>query len=179
MEQLETARLILRPFTEADAADLYEYAKDSRVGPVTGWPPHKNIEESRRILKMFMDGGEVLAIVWKETGKVIGSIGLHRRDPEEETKDLPHREVGCCLSPAYWERGIMPEAVAECLRYGFEDLGLALVWYAFYDGNDRSRRVAEKCGFSHRFTRTDCVELMGEERTAHYYALTREEWQAR
>ena len=38
---LETPRLILRPFAPADAADLYEYAQDPRVGPAAGWPPHR------------------------------------------------------------------------------------------------------------------------------------------
>ena len=37
--ELETERLILRPFTEEDAADLYEYARDPRVGPPAGWKP--------------------------------------------------------------------------------------------------------------------------------------------
>ena len=44
---LETERLLLRKWTEADADSLYTYAKDPEVGPVAGWPPHKNVEESR------------------------------------------------------------------------------------------------------------------------------------
>ena len=46
---LETQRLILRKWTEEDAESLFEYAKDPEVGPITGWPPHKNVEESRRL----------------------------------------------------------------------------------------------------------------------------------
>ena len=42
---LETQRLILRKWTEEDAESLFEYAKDPEVGPITGWPPHKNVEE--------------------------------------------------------------------------------------------------------------------------------------
>ena len=37
--QIKTERLLLRPFAEADAADLYKYAKDPEVGPAAGWPP--------------------------------------------------------------------------------------------------------------------------------------------
>ena len=44
--QLETKRTILRPFTEADAPDLFAYAKDPRVGPIAGWKPHESVEES-------------------------------------------------------------------------------------------------------------------------------------
>lgn len=49
--QIKTKRLLLRPFEEADAADLYMYAKDSEVGPAAGWPPHANIDESRNIIR--------------------------------------------------------------------------------------------------------------------------------
>ena len=44
---LTTERLILRPFEESDAASVYEYAKDERVGPITGWPVHTSEENSR------------------------------------------------------------------------------------------------------------------------------------
>lgn len=48
---LETPRLWLRPFRDSDAADVYAYAKDPRVGPIAGWQPHKSPEESRQILR--------------------------------------------------------------------------------------------------------------------------------
>lgn len=48
---LHTERLLLRPWTEADAESLFEYAKDPDVGPIAGWPPHKSIEESRNVIK--------------------------------------------------------------------------------------------------------------------------------
>ena len=40
---LETNRLILRPWCESDADDLYTYASDPEVGPPAGWPPHTSI----------------------------------------------------------------------------------------------------------------------------------------
>ena len=42
-ERLETDRLILRPWEAQDAADLYSYAKDDRVGPIAGWPVHTGV----------------------------------------------------------------------------------------------------------------------------------------
>lgn len=50
-ERFETRRLILRPWKEADAGELYRYAKDGRVGPVAGWPAHTSVENSREIIK--------------------------------------------------------------------------------------------------------------------------------
>ncbi len=54
--QLETKRTILRPFTEADAPDLFAYAKDPRVGPIAGWKPHESVEESREIIRTVFLG---------------------------------------------------------------------------------------------------------------------------
>ena len=49
--QLATERLILRPWAETDAEDLYRYAKDDRVGPIAGWPPHSSVDNSAEIIR--------------------------------------------------------------------------------------------------------------------------------
>ena len=180
MERLETPRLILRPWrlSEEDAADLYAYARDPRVGPITGWPVHQSLDDSWTVLREFVKDEEELAIEDRASGHVIGAVGLHRRNPDEATAHLPHRELGYCLNSAFWGRGIMPEAARAVIDYGFQHLGLALIWCGHYDGNRRSRRVIEKCGFTHRFSRVEPVPLLMEERLAHYYSLTKEEWLA-
>ena len=76
MKQLFTERLLLRPWQEADAEDLYNYAKDPDIGPIAGWPPHKSIEESRTIIREVFSGKECYAVCLKENGKAIGSIAL-------------------------------------------------------------------------------------------------------
>lgn len=174
--RLETERLILRPFTEADASDLYEYAQDPRVGPAAGWPPHKSVDESREIIGSVFSAPNTFAVVDKLSGKVIGSAGFVGR--HQALLPGPDDEIGYALNPDFWGRGLIPEAVRELLRYGFEELGLSAIWCGHYDFNDKSRRVVEKCGFIHRFTDRTWVELMGEECTELHYALTREEWQS-
>ena len=63
------------------------------------------------------------------------------------------------------------------IRHGFEDLGMWTIWCGYYDGNEKSRRVQEKCGFSYYRTTKDLdVPLMGEKRTGHMNVLTREDW---
>ena len=173
--RLETERLTLRPFTQEDAADLYEYAKDPRVGPAAGWQPHKSVEESREIIGSVFSAPNVFAVVDKPSGKVMGAAGFVGR--HQSLLPGPDDEIGYALSPDFWGRGLMPEAVRELLRYGFEELGLATVWCGHYDFNDKSRRVVEKCGFIYRFTDKTWAEWMEEERTELHYALTREEWQ--
>ena len=49
---METERLILRRWTDADADSLFEYAKNPAVGPIAGWPPHKSIEESKEVMHL-------------------------------------------------------------------------------------------------------------------------------
>lgn len=149
---LETERLLLRHWREEDAEDLFAYAKDDRVGPMAGWSPHKSVEESREVIGFFQSAGDTYAIEWKETGTVIGGIGLHDRRPDEELRHVPQREIGYVLSPEYWGKGIMPEAVNTVLRHGFEDMNLDIIWCGHFDFNNNSRRVVEKTGF--RYLRT-------------------------
>lgn len=73
---LETERLILRRWEDSDAESLYEYAKDPDVGPIAGWPPHQNIEESRDVIKNVLNGREAYAICLKTDRKAIGAIEL-------------------------------------------------------------------------------------------------------
>lgn len=77
--RLETKRLILRPWRGEDAQSLYTYAKDPRVGPIAGWPPHTSAEESRRIIRDVLSADETYAVVLKDGGGgPVGSIGLQR-----------------------------------------------------------------------------------------------------
>lgn len=180
MPVLETRRLILRPFTEADAARVYDYAKDPRVGPAAGWPAHGSEAESLEVIRtVFLAAPHTFAMVEKAGGRVIGSAGFVDRHPDGAEADRPDDELGYALHPGYWGRGLMPEAAAELLRFEFEERGLAQIWCGHYEGNEKSRRVIEKCGFRYRRSARVWVEPMGEERLEHYYLLTKEEWTAR
>ena len=57
--KLKTERLILRPFCETDLNDFYEYASVDGVGQMAGWLPHKNKDETKMILDMFIEGKKI------------------------------------------------------------------------------------------------------------------------
>lgn len=177
MTQLETERLLLRPFTEGDAADLYEYAKDPKVGLPAGWPPHKSLEESREIIRTVFAAPNTFAVVDRASGKVIGSAGFTGKTRAE----FPQKndELGYALSPAFWGRGLMPEAVSELLRYAFGEMGLAAVWCSHYSDNPQSQRVIEKSGFSFQMEETVVDGPTGQEKPTKFYVLTREMWESR
>ncbi len=177
MPVLETERTILRPFTLNDAADVYTYCKDPRVGPIAGWKPHESIEESREIIRTVFSAPDVFAVTDRETGRVIGSAGFvtpHR----EEAHEGRSMEIGYALSPDYWGRGLMPEVVCELLRYGFQELSLDEIWVTHYQENQQSRRVIEKSGFLYAFTEKLSDEFFPERPTCFYF-MTREMWEKR
>ena len=66
---LKTKRLILRPWREDDAQELYKYAADPEVGPAAGWPPHTGVENSREIIRDVLSAPETYAVCLKEDGK--------------------------------------------------------------------------------------------------------------
>lgn len=150
METLETKRLILRPWRESDLEDFHEYCMDPEVGPNAGWKPHETMEESEKILKSFVNCDETedaeRALVLKENGKVIGSVGLlaDRLGHESIGKGC---EIGYVLSHTYWGHGLMPEAVRGVIRFVFEKEKLDYLAVAHFPSNARSKRVIEKCGF--------------------------------
>lgn len=174
---LKTERLILRPWTEDDAEDLFFYARDPEIGPSAGWPPHKSANESREIIKTVLSEPLCYAICLKEDGRPIGSIALKLRGHTDMTDRDDECELGYWVGKPFWGRGIMPEAARELIRCGFEEKGMRAVWCGHYEGNEKSKRVIQKCGFSFvRTTENLDVPLMGEKRTGHAYILTKEEW---
>jgi len=179
---LHTERLILRPWQESDAESLYRYAQNPNVGPIAGWPPHTSVENSRAIIRTILVGDESYAIVLRETGEAIGSIGLITVscDAQYVTISSDEREVGFWIGEPFWGRGLVPEALAELLRHAFEDLHLAAVWCGYYDGNRKSQRAQEKCGFTYHHTEPNQRVLpLNETRTEHFTRLTRAQWQER
>lgn len=146
---LETERLILRAFNYDDVEDLYEYASVKGVGEWAGWEAHKNIEESMKILEMFIKEKKTFAIFHKEDKKVIGSIGIEicRHFLGEEYSSLKGREIGNVLSKNYWDKGIMTEAMKKIIFYCFQVLRYDFLCATYFEINIRSKKVLEKTGF--------------------------------
>lgn len=170
--QLETERLILRPWSELDAAWLYAYAKNPQVGPAAGWPCHTSVKNSEEIIRTVLSVPETYAVVLKECGHPVGSIGLmighasHLELPDTEG------EIGYWLGVPFWGRGLIPEAVNALLDHAFENLKLDKIWCGYFDGNEKSKRVQEKCGFLPHHSIHDMYwPLTGDVHTIHVTCL--------
>lgn len=147
---IETERLLLRPFKDSDLKDFNAYASVEGVGEMAGWRHHETMDESQKILDLFINEDKTFAIVFKENGKVIGSLGVEEYGMEAAlTEFYPYkgREIGFVLSRDYWGKGIIPEAVLAVIDHLFNDMDLDFLTCGYYDFNEQSRRVQEKCGF--------------------------------
>ena len=167
----------MRPWQESDAESLYRYASDPDTGPIAGWPPHTNVGNSLEIIRTVFAAPEVYAVVLKITNEPVGSCGimfsngLHSADMTQD-----EAEIGYWIGKPYWGQGLIPEAVEALLSRCFNELGLDAVWCGHYDGNVKSKRVIEKCGFKYHHTNHDTVSPLGDKRTEHFYRMTKDDY---
>lgn len=174
---IETDRLILRPLTMDDAADMYEYAKDPDVGPNAGWKPHTSIEDTRETLKtVFLGHDGIFGMILAGSGKLIGTVGV-LNDPKRENDKV--KMLGYAIGKKYWGNGYTTEASRAVLDYAFCSLGLELVSVYCYPYNVRSKRIIDKLGFHHEGTLAMCERRFdGIVFDNDCYALTAEEWKS-
>lgn len=175
--RLETERLLLRPWQESDAKDLYRYASDPKVGPIAGWPVHTSVENSLEIIQNVLSEPETYAVVPKSEGHAVGCVGLMIGSAGNHVLPDTEAEIGYWIGVPFWGQGFIPEAVREIIRYAFEELHIEKLWCGYYDGNMKSKRAQEKCGFLYHHTNKDIpCQLMGDIRTEHVSCLPKERW---
>ncbi len=175
---IETERLILRKWTQDDAESLFTYASNPNVGLQAGWPPHKDIESSRYVIENVLCGAECYAICEKENNVAIGAVELKLNGHADLAEKDDECELGYWLGEPFWGRGYMPEAARALMKRGFEKLGMNAIWCGYYDGNEKSKRVQEKLGFTYHHTCHELpVPLLNEVRIAHACVITKEQWE--
>lgn len=150
-KNIKTDRLLLRAWQAADINDFYDYASVAGVGEMAGWAHHESIEATRKVLQSFLAEKNVFAVSYKENGKVIGSVGLHEpwANSDSRYSHLKMKNIGYVLAKEYWGRGLMPEAVAGVIQFCFDEYDLDALTCEHARENRQSKRVIEKCGFSH------------------------------
>ena len=156
---IETQRLRLRAFDEADASSIGFYADPEVMRYIPGGAGDPTLLESRfraRLVKTrdqwAHHGFGMWAIVLKSSGSVIGHCGLQHLPDSDEV------EVYYLLDRPFWNQGLATEATWAALAFGFEGAGLARIVAIAMPENVGSRRVMEKSG-------------MRLEGAAHHYGI--------
>lgn len=178
MKELERNRIKLRKWRLEDCEDLYEYASLPNIGPNAGWQPHKDINESKEIIKNFIKEEEVYAIEIKSLNKVIGSIGFHNRKIDEKYKKYKQREIAVVINPKYWGNEYAGEAINLLINYGFEVLKIDFVWMCHHLENRNSKRMIEKCKFDYVFEKDVTLERLNNKTVRMLYYIRKNEAQA-
>ncbi|MDV2117560.1 GNAT family N-acetyltransferase [Alcaligenes faecalis] len=177
--KLQTERLILRPWQDSDAEDLYEYAQDERVGPIAGWPAHTSVEESTEIIRTVFNMPEVYAVVHKDNGRAVGCIGILIGKNSNIQISEEEGEIAYWIGVPYWGQGLIPEAVREVMRHAFETLKLKALWCGYFANNAQSQIVQTKCGFRHHHTEENKYNpFLQDYRTEHISRITAQQWLA-
>lgn len=146
-KELYTERLLLRKIRMEDDRDMFEqWASDPRVTKYLTWSAHQNIEDTRRIIALWLkDSDEPHVYRWvielKSIGKVIGTIDLVSVDTRHKCGVF-----GYCLSAQYWNQGIASEALKAMLTYLFAEADFHRIEATHLIENPASGRVMVKCG---------------------------------
>ena len=173
---LNTARLHLRPFTDADAGVLLALHSDARVLRYWDAPPWTEPARADRFIarcrQIAEEGsGARLAVERSSDGAFLGWCGLTRYDPDHRSASL-----GYCLTEEAWGQGYATEAARALLTWAFDRLDLNRVQAVADTRNAASARVLEKLGFVREGTlREDCV-VDGEVSDSWVYGLIAREW---
>lgn len=138
MAQIITSRLILRPFTEADYDDLYEFLSQRAEDAFEAYPGI-TYENGREHLKYRLGSEEFFAMALKDTGKVIGNIYYGSRP-------FDAREVGYIVNKDYQRRGYALEALSAVMRHAFAN-GVHRLYAECDPRNICSWQLLEKAGF--------------------------------
>jgi [ribosomal protein S5]-alanine N-acetyltransferase len=175
MELLHSARLVLRAFTKADAAEIQNLANNKEVGGIIGLPQPYLLEHAQEWIEIQPElirlGTEYpLAIVEKTSNELVGTITL-RVD-----KNHFKGELGYWIGRPYWGKGFATEAVKRMISFGFEDLELNKIWASALSRNKGSLAVLQKAGLWDEGTLKQDRFISGEFEDINLYGIVREEY---
>ena len=175
---IETERLILRPFTMADAQPMFDnWASDPAVTKYLSWPAHGSVAITEMVMKDWVYGYANpdrynWAITLKEKGDdPIGNISAVRM--YEDTESL---EIGYCMGRAWWGGGIMAEALKAVIDFFMAEVGANRVYARHDTANPNSGKVMAKAGMKFEgIIRQSGRNNQGIVDLA-YYSILRSEW---
>lgn len=144
---LETARLRLRPWSDADRDPFAVLAADPEV--MRYFPAPLSRRESDALIERALEKEKADGICFqpveeKASGRFLGFVGLNRAPGDVPVPDT--LEIGWRLARHAWGQGFATEAALAWLRFGFETLRLPEIIAFTTVGNTPSRRVMTRIG---------------------------------
>ncbi|GGP14722.1 GNAT family N-acetyltransferase [Oceanobacillus neutriphilus] len=143
---LNTERILMRPFAAEDINEFYKIVKKNSVGKWLGIGKGMTVEEAEQYVNQIIKhwdqyGFGVWAAVNKSSGEMLGHCGLRYID---DTEDI---EIIYLLDPAFWGMGYASEAAETVINFAFNSLHINKLTARIRINNVKSKRVIEKMGF--------------------------------
>lgn len=173
---LRTERLVLRPYRESDAGDLFGIFSDPKVMRFLSSPPWTSHDRAREVIERdvsaFESGEHLgLAIERIEDKQLIGQCTLFKL-----SEACRRAEIGYSLASGVWGNGYMSEALSALIRYGFKRMNLNRIEADVDPRNDASVRMLERFGFVREGLLRERWIVDGEVSDSAIYGLLRKDW---
>ncbi|HEY8688195.1 MAG TPA: GNAT family N-acetyltransferase [Chitinophagaceae bacterium] len=140
---VETERLVLRKISAEDAEDIYLLRTNEEAMKYIKKPKLRSNDDVYELIKVMNNPDRIQwGITIKNENRIIGSIGYHKI-----TKEHYRAEIGYMLDPAYWNTGLMSEAIGKVIDYGFSKMKLHSIEAIINPGNVVSRKILQKFNF--------------------------------
>lgn len=175
---LRTPRLTLRAARMSDAPDMYDYSRDPEVARHVLWEAHASIRQTRGYIRYLLRqyrAGQPGTFVIELTAekRVIGTIGLMWMQAENRSA-----EIGYSLGRAYWNRGLMTEALNALLAFCFDTLRLNRVEAQYEVDNPASGAVMRHVGMRREGLLRQRMYNKGRYVDVELYAILRADFEA-
>jgi ribosomal-protein-alanine N-acetyltransferase len=150
---LESERLILRPLRKEDAAEMFSnWASDPDVTKYVAWSTHSSVDETVEFLACVEKETDSpnsynWGLVIRDTGELIGSIGVSAQSFVHIDDGIDRHEIGYCLAKKHWNKGYASEALIRVFAFLRDDIGLRHFSCGYDVRNPASGAVMRKIGF--------------------------------
>jgi len=169
-------RILLRKLRRLDAPALAKAAHDREIYRNTWIPFPYTLDDAYDFIKKaekFWEEGTAypFTIVWKETGEIAGGIGLQILSRRHASAEL-----GYWIARKRRRQGVVSEAIALTLAWGFEDLKLHRIQAHVIEGNEASVGVLNKAGFTYEGIVRDGMKHHGRWKNLHRFSMLKGDW---
>lgn len=176
---LETERLVLRQVDISDAEDVFALRGDYAVTKLNFGSSYRSVDDARRLIARMQDGFDTathmrFGVTLRGENRVIGLIGFNNFAFADRRSS-----VGFDLQQAYWGRGIMPEALAAVLDFGFSRIQLNRIEADCSIMNLASQKVLRKAGFTYEGRQREQYFYDGIYYDLLLWGILRREWAGR
>ena len=170
---IRTERLLLRPFSFKDVEDVLAYASEPEFSRFLPLPDPYTIRDAEEFVarNVLRNRNEALSFAIECQGAVIGAVDLNIETP------ISVASLHYGLARPHWNQGLMTEAAAAVVDWGFQEFELEKVYLWADVENVGSWRVMEKIGMTREGTLRSQGVNRGIRQDYHYYGILRREWE--